>query len=110
MGVKGLVGGLLVGSIGVLHPETLFWAEHEAQTIIDHGISRLPHVWPQQGVLGVYSLSNPLVLTSIGLWKLAAISITVLAGYRGGFIFPFMFAGHAIGTAVALAGNAVGLH
>ena len=56
---KGLVGGFLIGSIGVLHPETLFWAEHEAQAIIDHGSSRLPHVWPQQGVLGEYSLSNP---------------------------------------------------
>ena len=29
--VKGLLGGLLIGAIGVLHPETLFWAEHESQ-------------------------------------------------------------------------------
>ena len=31
----GVVGRLLIGAIGALHPETLFWAEHEAQTIID---------------------------------------------------------------------------
>jgi len=30
-----------------------------------------------------------------------AITITVLAGYRGGFIFPFMFAGLALGTRLA---------
>lgn len=50
------------------------------------------------GILGPYSLKEPVYLISIGLLKLFAISITVLAGYRGGFIFPFMFAGHAIGT------------
>ena len=108
--VKGLVGGFLIGCLGVIHPETLFWAEHEAQTIIDHGVTPLPHVWPHTGVLGDYSLRSPLVLTSIGMCKLLAISITVLAGYRGGFIFPFMFAGHAIGTGLAIAANVMGLH
>ena len=99
--LKGLLGGAIIGAIGVLHPETLFWAEHESQTIISHGEESLPHAWPKVGVLGAYSLENPLVLISIGLFKLLAISITVLAGYRGGFIFPFMFAGLSMGTALA---------
>ena len=101
---KGVVGGLLIGAIGALHPETLFWAEHEAQTIIDHGSTPLPHVWNSTGVLGDYSLADPFVLLSIGLFKMLAITVTMM-GFRGGFIFPFMFAGHAIGTAVAIAGG-----
>merc|ERR1719502_840814 len=76
--VKGLLGGLIIGSIGIIHPETLFWAEHEAQTIISHGEEPLPHVWPKEAVLGAY---------------------------RGGFIFPFMFAGHSIGLGLAALAN-----
>ena len=106
---KGVVGGLLIGAIGALHPETLFWAEHEAQTIIDHGSTPLPHVWNATGVLGEYSLADPFVLLSIGLFKMLAITVTMIGGFRGGFIFPFMFAGHAIGTAVAIAGGWVGI-
>ena len=41
----------------------------------------------------------------VGVAKLVAIMATVLAGYRGGFIFPFMNAGIAIGSALALAVN-----
>ena len=99
--VKGFIGGLIIGSIGILFPETLFWAEFEAQTIITLGKEPLRHVWPTTGVLGAYDLADPATgpyyLIAIGLAKLLAISITVLAGYRGGFIFPFMFAGHSLG-------------
>merc|ERR1719502_1055268 len=98
--LKGFLGGAIIGACGMLLPEVLFWAEFEAQTIIDHGATPLPHVWPTVGALGPYSLSDPKWLIAIGLTKLFMISITVLAGYRGGFIFPFMFAGHAIGTAL----------
>ena len=100
--LKGLIGGTLIGAIGVFFPETLFWAEYEAQTIISRGAQPLAHVWPSVGVLGAYSLSDPTYLILIGIFKLVAISVTVLAGYRGGFIFPFMFAGHAIGTGLAI--------
>jgi len=101
--VKGLIGGALIGLIGLTFPETLFWAEYEAQTIISAGATPLPHVNPRVGVLGEYSLTDPTILFAIGIAKLVAISFTVLAGYRGGFIFPFMFAGHSIGTGLALA-------
>ena len=100
--VKGLIGGAIIGGIGCLFPETLFWAEYEAQTIISLGETPLPHVSPTVGALGEYSLADPKILVAIGLAKLVAISITVLAGYRGGFIFPFMFAGHSVGTGIAL--------
>jgi len=99
--LKGLIGGTIIGVIGMLLPETLFWAEYEAQTIIDHGTTKLPHVNPTTGALGDYSLEDPMMLVIIGLAKLVAISVTVLAGYRGGFIFPFMFAGHSIGSGLA---------
>ena len=39
--VKGLIGGTIIGTIGVLLPQTLFWAEFEAQAIID-GARRAP--------------------------------------------------------------------
>merc|ERR1719326_2660213 len=100
--LKGFLGGCIIGGLGVLYPETLFWAEYESQTIISHGNTALPHVNPKVGALGEYSLSDPFALTMIGLLKLFAISFTVLAGYRGGFIFPFMFAGHSVGTGIAL--------
>ena len=67
-----------------------------------HGATPLPHVNPKVGFLGEYSLSDPTYLILIGLFKLVAISFTVLAGYRGGFIFPFMFAGNSIGVALAI--------
>lgn len=100
--LKGLIGGVLISLIGITFPETLFWAEFEAQTIISAGANPLPHVNPKVGILGEYSLTDPKFLFAIGIAKLVAISFTVLAGYRGGFIFPFMFAGHSIGTGLAL--------
>ena len=100
--LKGAIGGLIIGGIGAAFPETLFWAEYESQTIISHGATPLPHVNPKVGFLGEYSLSDPTYLILIGLFKLVAISFTVLAGYRGGFIFPFMFAGNSIGVALAI--------
>lgn len=95
--LKGVVGGLLIGIIGALFPETLFWAESETQTILDAGATPLPHVWPDVGALGRYSLDGPAHLFAIGTLKLVAIGVSVLAGYRGGFIFPFMFAGNCLG-------------
>ena len=55
------------------------------------------------GALGKYQLT-PRMLILVGCAKLVAIGVTVLAGYRGGFIFPFMVAGVAIGCGFARAG------
>merc|ERR1719454_1280768 len=72
--LKGLLGGMIIGGCGVLFPETLFWAEFEAQTIISKGANPLPHVNPNVGIFGAYSLENPIVLFAIGIFKLLAIS------------------------------------
>jgi H+/Cl- antiporter ClcA len=77
--LKGFLGGLIIGGCGVLLPETLFWAEFEAQTIIDRGATPLPHVWPREGLFGTLPYEQPLVLLAIGLLKLFTISITVRA-------------------------------
>uniref|UniRef100_A0A7S4EUW2 Chloride channel protein n=2 Tax=Chrysotila carterae TaxID=13221 RepID=A0A7S4EUW2_CHRCT len=101
--LKGLIGGTIIGGIGMLMPETLFWAELEVQTIIDGGETPLPHVWPDVGVLGVpMPVKNGAFLILLSIAKMFAISITVLSGYRGGFIFPFIFSGHTLGTGLAL--------
>jgi len=100
---------MIIGTCGTFLPETLFWAEHESQTIIDHGATPLPHSFPTVGALGPYSLTDPRYLIAIGLVKLFAISITVLAGYRGGFIFPFMFAGQSIGMGCAIIMSSYGV-
>ena len=49
------------------------------------------------------------MLILVGCAKLVAIGVTVLAGYRGGFIFPFMVSGVAIGCGFARAGADAGL-
>ena len=97
--LKGSVGGLLIGLIGAVLPPTLFWAEYEAQSLLDGGVTPLHHI-QLASAFGPCDLTNLLVLTSIGCMKLVAISITVLAGYRGGFIFPFYFCGIAFGVVI----------
>ena len=101
--LKGTVGGLLIGLIGALAPETLFWAENEAQRILDAGETPLPNLSEHLtvGMLGAFDLTNPLTLFFIGSLKMLVIAITVLAGYRGGFIFPFFFAGMCYGCGFA---------
>lgn len=47
---------------------------------------------------GHYSIG---ILVAIAFAKLVAISITVLAGFRGGFIFPIFLAGTALGRGLA---------
>ena len=64
----------------------------------------LTHVWPQGGAWGLELMREGhyegWLFLLIGIFKLAAISITVLSGLRGGFIFPLMFAGSAFARAV----------
>ena len=49
---SGLLGGALVGLLGVLVPQTMFWGEYEIQTLADPSI-KLPHIWPAGGIHGV---------------------------------------------------------
>jgi H+/Cl- antiporter ClcA len=101
MMMRGLSAGILIGVMGAFVPETLFWAEDETQAIID-GVTELPHVWPKTGILGVRDRQDPGWLMIVGLLKIVAIAVTTLGDFRGGFIFPFMFAGVALGGSISL--------
>jgi len=100
---SGCLGGFLIGLIGILLPPTLFWSEFEINNMANTS-HVLTHIWPQSGLWGTGLFNGGSyegwLFLLIGIFKLLAISITVLSGMRGGFIFPLMFAGAAFGRAV----------
>jgi H+/Cl- antiporter ClcA len=79
------LGGLAIGLIAMIFPQTLFFGEKEIQTIADTGAT-----------LGVT------VLLLIAIAKMLAISCTLHAGFRGGFIFPLFYLGAVVGLAISL--------
>jgi H+/Cl- antiporter ClcA len=79
------LGGLSIGLIAMVFPQTLFFGEQEIQTVFDTGAT-----------LGVT------MLLAIGVAKMLAISCTLHSGFRGGFIFPLFYVGAAIGLAISL--------
>lgn len=81
------LGGLCIGLIALMFPQTLFFSEMEVQSII-------VETGPELGIK---------LLLLIALAKMLAISCTVHAGLRGGFIFPLFFVGAAVGLALSLA-------
>ncbi len=85
MVVRGLIGGLGMGLIGALLPLTLFWGEEETADLITHAAE-----------IGV------VMLIVLGLAKVLATSLLLATGWKGGYIFPIMFASVALGLAVNL--------
>jgi H+/Cl- antiporter ClcA len=83
--LRGLLGGLGMGLIGALLPLTLFAGEEETGELIAHAAE-----------IGV------LMLIVLALAKLFATSLLLATGWKGGYIFPIMFAGVALGLAVNL--------
>jgi H+/Cl- antiporter ClcA len=83
--LRGLVGGLGMGLIGALLPLTLFSGESETVELITHAAE-----------IGV------VMLIVLGLAKLLATSLLLATGWKGGYIFPIMFASVALGLAVNL--------
>ena len=83
--LRGLLGGLGMGLIGALLPLTLFAGETETAELITHAAE-----------IGV------VMLIVLGLAKLLATSLLLATGWKGGYIFPIMFAGVALGLAVNL--------
>lgn len=79
------LGGLAIGLIALVFPQTLFFGEREIETIIETGSN-----------FGVT------MLLLIGLAKMLAISCTLHSGFRGGFIFPLFYIGASVGLAIAL--------
>ena len=80
------LGGLSIGLIALLFPQTLFFSEEQIETVIEQG--------PALGVT---------MLLGIALAKMFAISFTLHGGFRGGFIFPLFFIGANLGLAVSIA-------
>ena len=83
--LRGLLGGLGMGIIGALLPLTLFSGEAETADLITHAAE-----------IGV------LMLIVLALSKLLATSLLLATGWKGGYIFPIMFASVALGLAVNL--------
>jgi H+/Cl- antiporter ClcA len=79
------LGGLSIGLIALVFPQTLFFGEKQIDTIIEHGAS--------------YGIA---LLLMIGLAKMLTISCTLHSGFRGGFIFPLFYIGAAVGLAISL--------
>ena len=83
--LRGLLGGLGMGIIGAIWPLTLFSGESETAELIAHAAE-----------IGV------VMLIVLGLVKLFATSLLLSTGWKGGYIFPIMFASIALGLALDL--------
>ena len=83
--LRGLLGGLGMGLIGALLPLTLFSGEIQTNELI--------HNAAQIGFL---------MLIVLSISKLLATSLVLATGWKGGYIFPVMFAGVALGMAANL--------
>ena len=97
---RGLFGSIVVVGLGLLVPHTMFWGEAEIQTIATMSPAEtLEHIWPTYGVTH-FEMNSCGTALIVGCAKMVAISFTVAGGYRGGFIFPLMATGAALGRVV----------
>lgn len=83
--LRGLLGGVMMGLAGALLPLTLFSGEEQTLTVINTAAE-----------IGVPTL---VVLAVV---KLLVTSLLLITGWKGGYIFPTMFAGAALGMAAHL--------
>jgi len=83
--LRGLLGGLGMGIIGALLPLTLFSGETGTSDLIVHAAE-----------IGV------LMLIVLCVAKLFATTLVLATGWKGGYIFPIMFGGVALGLAANL--------
>ena len=83
--LRGLLGGLALGIIGAILPLTLFSGEAGTADLIANAAE-----------IGV------VMLVVLALAKLFAASLLLATGWKGGYIFPIMFASVALGLAANL--------
>ncbi len=83
--LRGLLGGLGMGIIGAFLPLTMFSGEEETAELIAHAAE-----------IGVA------MLVVMGFAKLFATTLLLATGWKGGYIFPIMFASAALGLAASL--------
>jgi H+/Cl- antiporter ClcA len=79
----GTIGGVCIGLIAMVYPQTLFFGEHQGKELLESGAS-----WGAVALLG------------LALAKMLAVGCTLHSGFRGGFIFPLFFIGAAAGLAI----------
>lgn len=82
--VKAVIGGLVLGLIGTVLPLTLFSGEHE--------LTELAADWTEMSIY---------LLLLLGIVKLFLTEFCLSTGWRGGHIFPIIFAGVSIGYGMA---------
>jgi len=82
---RGLIGGGVMGLLGVLLPLTLFSGEEQTGELI-----------ARAGEIGFW------MLIVLAFAKLLATTVLLTTGWKGGYIFPIMFASAALGLAVSL--------
>lgn len=83
--LRGLIGGLGLGLAGALMPLILFSGEEQTSILI-----------ARAGEIGA------ITLIALALVKLFITSLLLATGWKGGYIFPTMFAGVALGMAANL--------
>jgi H+/Cl- antiporter ClcA len=79
-----IISGIILGILGTLFPYTLFSGAHE--------LPELVHQWAEMPFW---------LLLIVGILKLCATAICLTTGWRGGHLFPIIFAGTSIGYAIA---------
>ena len=79
--VKTCIGGLLLGILAFYFPITRYFGHHEISELLSRD----------------FTLTALLAILVI---KIIAISITVTAGWRGGFIIPLFFVGASLGLII----------
>lgn len=80
--VRGLVGGIGLGILGTWMPLTLFSGQHKFALLVNEAME-----------MGVYTL------LLLAVPKLLATNLCLSTGWKGGHIFPLMFAGATLGLA-----------
>lgn len=80
--LKTTLAGLGLGIIAFLLPLTRYFGDEQLDTIVNHSFPAI-------------------FLLTLALGKIAAISVTVTGGWRGGFIIPLFFTGACVGKAIA---------
>lgn len=79
--IKTMIGGLLLGIISFYLPITRYFGHYEISKLITSDFSLM-------------------LLFTILVFKIVAISITVTSGWRGGFIIPLFFVGATLGLII----------
>jgi H+/Cl- antiporter ClcA len=83
--LRGLIGGLVMGVAGAVFPLVLFSGEYEMAELIN-----------EAATIGAATLVVMAVV------KLAITTVCLATGWKGGYIFPIMFGGCALGLALHL--------